>query len=245
MSSTMWIQVKRSDMMMLSNAYDSMDQDVLDEATCTFLKAYGFCDDDDEGDAPLSHKSIPPTSYKLLYDKNKEISTEDLGVSIFGRKDVVHNIGGYSFAGAMASFQSFKACYVDGKFKGICPETADARKAFSNLDNGQAVEAGRKLKIDVADWDARSRKVMKYCLIPLMPLVKWELVQDKTIIQLGVGPVFGIDDKKKDANGYSTGENFVGKVFQEYYEKWKLDKALNSIDTSTLLPPAKRKNKAL
>lgn len=165
----------------------------------------------------------------------------------------------------MNAFQACKAANHDknGNYIGdgyTSKNTFDVRKDYAQMAVGDANEAGRKVFIkDIRKWDSNKDFIMKDIIVTALKLddpthckVDFTLMptEDTRIIHFGPNDYYGVDTHVRTHDGYSKGNNFVGLIVTEYYNKWKNKKTSGSSSSSSgssshfsASPPKKGKGK--
>jgi predicted NAD-dependent protein-ADP-ribosyltransferase YbiA (DUF1768 family) len=174
---------------------------------------------------------------------------------------------GVKYKAGMNAFQGSKAAnHENGNFLSAgytSKDTLDLRNDYAMMTVGEANEAGRKVFIkDIRMWDANKDSIMKDIVVTALKLddpthckVDFTLMptEDTRIIHVGPGPPFhyGVDKHTRTHDGYSKGDNLIGLIVTEYYNKWKNKKTSGSSSGSSsgsfshfsASPPKKGKGK--
>ena len=150
---------------------------------------------------------------------------------------------GIIYRTVMNAFQACKAANHDknGIFIGdgyTSKDTLDMRKDYAQMAVGDANEAGRKVFIkDIRIWDSKKDIIMKDIVVAALKLddpthckVDFTLMptEDTRIVHFGPNDYYGVDTRVRTHDGYSKGNNFVGLIVTEYYNKWKNKKTSSS-----------------
>lgn len=148
----------------------------------------------------------------------------------------------------MNAFQACKAANHDenGNFIGggyTSKDTFDMRKNYAQMTVGDANEKGRKVFIkDIRMWDSNKDSIMKEIIVTALKLddpthckVDFTLMptEDTRIVHFGPNDYYGVDFHTRTHDGYSKGNNFVGLIVTEYYNKWKNKKTSSSSSGSS------------
>jgi predicted NAD-dependent protein-ADP-ribosyltransferase YbiA (DUF1768 family) len=169
---------------------------------------------------------------------------------------------GVIYRTVMNAFQACKAANHDknGIFIGsgyTSKDTLDVRKDYGQMLVGDANEAGRKVFIkDIRMWDSNKDIIMKEIIVTALKLddpthckVDFTLMptEDTRIVHFGPNDYYGVDTHLRTHDGYLKGNNFVGLIVTEYYNKWKNKKTSGSSSGSSshfsASPPKKGKGK--
>ena len=139
----------------------------------------------------------------------------------------------------MNAFQACKAASHDKNgtfifYAHTSNDTIDLRKHYAKMKMGDANIAGRSVFIkDINVWNSNKDTIMKDIIITALKLddpihckVDFTLMptEDARIIHVGPDEHFGVNLQVRTHDGYSKGENIVGEIVKEYYEKWKVNK---------------------
>lgn len=172
---------------------------------------------------------------------------------------------GVIYRTVMNAFQACKAANHDnnGNFIGdgyTSKNTTATRLDYAQMTIGDANDAGRKVFIkDIRMWDSNKDIIMKEIIVTALKLddpthckVDFTLMptEDTRIVHFGPNDYYGVDTHVRTHDGYSKGNNFVGLIVTEYYNKWKNKKTSGSSSSSSgssshfsASPPNKGKGK--
>lgn len=176
--------------------------------------------------------------------------------------DFPFNFHGLKYMTVMNAFQACKAANHDNKGNFIgdgytSKDTTATRLDYAQMTVGEANDAGRKVFIkDIRKWDSNKDIIMKEIIVAALKLddpthckVDFTLMptEDTRIVHFGPNDYYGVDPHTRTHDGYSKGNNFVGLIVTEYYNKWKNKKTSGSSSGSSshfsASPPKKGKDK--
>lgn len=179
-----------------------------------------------------------------IHDVKAEVQVGSLVEGGFNMvTDFPFHFNGLNYNIVMNAFQACKAANHDenGIFIGDgykSKDTLDIRIDYCHLTLSEANHKGKNVFIkDIRQWDTNKDTIMTDIIVAALKLddptsCKVDFTkmptEDARIVHFGPNEYYGVNPQVRTHDGYSKGNNLVGRIVTDYYHKWKNKKMSSS-----------------